>query len=330
MADETTKRLLLERLARLQGSHSISEIRGLIPDVANIPDRTLRRWLSKAVDQRLLVRHGERRGTRYEPVRRSETPSFRFLQDKTPVQREQILKSLRDLWTHHSTAIEGNTLTLGDTHFLLEDGLTVSGKPIREHQEVIGHASAITLIYQMLSAPVTENTLFELHRAVQAEIFHDAYKPVGAWKVEPNGTYTIDSDEESVYLEYAHPRDVSPLMAEVLLRLNTEEAKQVALADAPQWYAAIHTAVVHIHPFWDGNGRIARLIANLPLLQSGLPPVVIPKERRREYIQLLAEYELSCGMLTKASGPWPQPNLLAGFTRFVAGCYQTTRDLLGA
>ena len=330
MADKTTKRLLLERLAQAQSPLSISEVRELIPGAETVPARTLRRWLSEAVDQRLLLRHGEKRGTRYQPVTRLETPSFKFLQDKTPVQREQILKNLRDLWTHHSTALEGNTLTLGDTHFLLEEGLTVSGKPIREHQEVIGHASAITLMYRALSGPVTENTLFELHRAVQTEVIHDVYKPYGAWKVEPNGTYTISANDESVYLEYAHPRDVPALMAEVLQRLNTAEAKQVTCEDAPRWYATIHAAVAHIHPFWDGNGRIARLIANLPLLQSGLPPVVIPKERRREYIQLLAEYELNCGTLTKASGPWPKPDRLAGFTRFVTECYQLTRQLLEA
>ena len=176
MAHEKTKRLLLEQLARVQGSLSISEIRGLIPGAETVPDRTLRRWLKKAVDQRLLLRHGEKRGTRYQPVKRFETPSFEFLQDKTPAQREHILKNLRDLWTHNSTALEGNTLTLGDTHFLLEEGLTVSGKPIREHQEVIGHASAITLIYRALSGPVTENTLFELHRAVQTEVIHDVYQ----------------------------------------------------------------------------------------------------------------------------------------------------------
>lgn len=330
MADKTTKRLLLERLALEQGPLSISQIRGLLPGLEAVPDRTLRRWLSDAVDRRLLRRHGEKRGTRYEPVRRPGLPPFKFLDGKTPVQRAQVLKHLRDLWTHHSTAIEGNTLTLGDTHFILEEGLTISGKPIREHQEVIGHASAIDLMYQALSEPLTENTMFELHRAVQAEVVHDAYKPNGAWKVEPNGTYTIGADDERVYLEYAHPRDVPALMAEVIERLNSAEARQLTYQNAPAFYAAIHAAVAHIHPFWDGNGRIARLIANLPLLQSGLPPVVIPKERRREYIQLLAGYELACGTLTKASGAWPHPDRLTGIIRFVAECYQTTRERLGA
>lgn len=328
MADKATKRLLLERLARHQEPLSISEIRELIPATQTVPDRTLRRWLSEAVDQRLLLRHGEKRGTLYQPIKRPEIPRFRFLDGKTQIQCEQILKKLRDLWTHHSTAIEGNTLTLGDTHFLLEEGLTVAGKPIREHQEVVGHASAITLIYRALSGVVTEETFFELHRAVQTEVIHDVYRPCGAWKVEPNGTYTIDANEQSVYLEYADPRDVPELMDEVIQRLNSSEAKQLNLDDAPSWYATVHAAVVHIHPFWDGNGRIARLIANLPLLQSGLPPVVIPKERRREYIQLLAEYELTSGTLTRTSSAWREPDRLADFTSFVAECYQTTRELL--
>jgi len=328
MADKSTKRLLLERLAQEQGSLSISQIRELIPAAETVPDRTLRRWLNEAVEQRLLIRHGEKRGTLYQPIKRPGIPRFKFLDGKTPVQREQILKKLRDLWTHHSTALEGNTLTLGDTHFLLEEGLTVSGKPIREHQEVIGHASAITLMYRAVFEVVTTETLFELHRAVQTELIHDVYRPCGAWKVEPNSTYTIDANDQPVHLEYAHPRDVPELMDEVIQQLNTAEARQLTFENAPSWYATIHAAVVHIHPFWDGNGRIARLIANLPLLQSGLPPVVIPKERRREYIQLLAEYELTSGTLTRASGAWPKPDGLAGFTWFVAECYQTTRELL--
>ncbi|CAB1065103.1 hypothetical protein D1BOALGB6SA_9900 [Olavius sp. associated proteobacterium Delta 1] len=71
---------------------------------------------------------------------------------------------LRDLWTHTSTAIEGNTLTLGETKFVIEEGLTVAGKPLKDHHEVVGHARAIELIYDMVGKTEIEDTdLFELH-----------------------------------------------------------------------------------------------------------------------------------------------------------------------
>lgn len=61
--------------------------------------------------------------------------------------RQSLLHQIRDLWTHTSTALEGNILTLGETKFVIEEGLTVAGKPLKDHQEVMGHARAIELIY---------------------------------------------------------------------------------------------------------------------------------------------------------------------------------------
>jgi hypothetical protein len=78
VADNATKRLLLERLAQEQRPLSISQIRGLIPATETVPDRTLRRWLSEAVDQRLLLRHGEKRGTVYQPIQRPKSRSSSF------------------------------------------------------------------------------------------------------------------------------------------------------------------------------------------------------------------------------------------------------------
>jgi Fic family protein len=62
-----------------------------------------------------------------------------------------LLTQLRNLWTHTSTAIEGNTLTLGETAFVLSEGLTVSGKPLKDHEEVVGHARAIDLVYGLIN-----------------------------------------------------------------------------------------------------------------------------------------------------------------------------------
>ena len=115
-----------------------------------------------------------------------------------------------------STRTISNTLSLGDTHFILEEGLTVSGKPLRDHQEVIGHARAIELLYFSLNEPLTADIVFSLHKAVQTEAVSDIYKPHGHWKIEPNGTYAVGPDSKQVFIEYALPVDVPSLMLEVI------------------------------------------------------------------------------------------------------------------
>ena len=94
------------------------------------------------------------------------------------------------------------------------------------------------------------------------------------------------------------------------------------------FYAKIHAGIAHIHPFWDSNGRIARLLGNIPLLRAGLPPIVIPNEERRQYIQLLADYELAVGTIDRKTGVWPKPELLEDFTAFCGECYSVTRELV--
>jgi len=294
----------------------------------SVSDRTVRRWLNEASNQGKLTIEGERRTTTYLPTPGGrKKPIFKFLEGKTKSLQEETLKLLRDFWTHHSTALEGNTLTLGDTQFILDEGLTVSGKPIKEHQEIIGHASAITLIYKMLDTGVSKNSFFDLHKAVQSEIIYDIEKPYGAWKVEPNGTRVIGDNDKPVYLEYAHPKDVDKLMRLVISFVNGSTQCE-SIDEAINAYVKIHIAVAHIHPFWDGNGRIARLIANIPLLRAGLPPIVIPSEKRREYIQLLSKYELTVGKLTPDSGLWPNEELLKDFKFFCHQCYQQTLEII--
>ncbi|OUS32340.1 cell filamentation protein Fic [Thalassotalea sp. 42_200_T64] len=293
-----------------------------------VSERTVRRWLKEAEKEGKLIVHGQRRTTTYTStsIGKGNTP-FKFLEGKSKSLQEQILKSLRDFWTHNSTAIEGNTLTLGDTQFILDEGLTVSGKPIKEHQEIIGHASAIELVYRMLETGVTEQSFFDLHKSVQSEIIFDIDKPYGAWKVEINGTRVLGADNKPIYLEYAHPAHVEFLMSEVIILINENNHFKTP-QDAIKLYTMIHAAIAHIHPFWDGNGRIARLIANIPLLKAGLPPIVIPNERRREYIQLLASYEMNIGKLDKMTGALPAIELLDDFELFCTQCYEETLNII--
>lgn len=295
-----------------------------------VPERTLRRWLSDWVDEGHVTRTGKGRASRYQfnKDQNSRKPTLGFLNKLDDDLKTTLLNQLRDLWTHTSTALEGNSLSLGDTHFILEEGLTISGKSIKDHQEIVGHAQAIDLLYQSLEQPLSQALIFNLHQAVLTERINDIYKPVGSWKVEINGTYAISEQGKQVFIEYAHPIYVPELMEALIDTINTINVKAVDVSNAAVTYAKIHMAVAHIHPFWDGNGRIARLLANIPLLKAGLPPLLIQHSQRRQYLQQLAWYQLRVGQLNKTTGLWPQIDELDGFTDFCEGEYSTTKDLV--
>lgn len=299
---------------------------------AELPRRTLRRWLCEWVADGLVECSGVGRSTRYRHISPSTggtAPApLGLLRGLDNDMKADLLAQIRDLWTHTSTALEGNTLTLGDTHFVLQEGLTISGKPIKDHQEVIGHARAIDLLYRSLSDPLTEDIVFDLHKAAQTEQITDIYKPNGAWKVEPNGTHAVAADGSQVFIEYAMPHFVPVLMTEILDYINSMSSGAVTPASAHEYYAKIHMGVVHVHPFWDGNGRIARLIANIPVLKAGLPPLTMPQEERRTYMELLAEYQIGIGRLNDETGVWPDGSRLAGFSQFCETHYEATRKLV--
>ena len=255
---------------------------------------------------------------------------FAFLKDLDNDIREALLVQLRNLWTHTSTAIEGNTLTLGETAFVLEEGLTISGKPLKDHEEVVGHAKAIDLVYDFIrrKSDLTEKDLFDLHNAVQTERIIDVYKPVGAWKAEPNSTVIVSGDDQIIF-EYASPKDVPELMQSWLaLFQNTCKEKTLNREEALTAYVFLHISFVRIHPFWDGNGRIARLIANVPLIRTGYPPIIIPKGRRQEYIEALSEYHIAVGTVTARSELLPDVDKLDRFKRFCAESWSDSIKLV--
>lgn len=143
------------------------------------------------------------------------TKNFKLLEGLNSDIQQSLLTQLRDAWTHTSTAIEGNTLSLGDTKFILDEGLTVSGKPI-----------------------------------------------------------------------------IWPSFTSILF------------------------------------GRFARLAANIPLLNAGLPPLVIPSEQRRQYIDMLARYQLGVGVITPDTGVWPNETKLLPFSEFCRQAYCVTQALV--
>lgn len=189
--------------------------------------------------------------------------------------KEILLKQIRNLWTHTSTAIEGNSLTLGDTEFILEEGLTVAGKPIRDHQDVIGHAKAIEIVYQLIEKNcIAEEDVFSLHRVMLIDPVLDVYRPVGAWKAEDNFTNYIDQQGKQKWRQYPSARKTPALMAEWLEKFNQALQQTLSRDAALMTYADLHLDFVSIHPFFDGNGRMARLLCNIPVLRAGFLPLL--------------------------------------------------------
>jgi fido (protein-threonine AMPylation protein) len=255
---------------------------------------------------------------------------MKIFHELDPDLKKSLKAALRDLWTHTSTAIEGNTLTLGETRFVIEEGLTVSGKPLKDHNEVIGHAKAIDLIYDLVKASeLTEDALFNLHKAVMDSTGFDFYKPVGAWKNDLNGVnFFNEKTGKQDYIEFPPPGEIPALMKDWIELFNSRLRKKLSPEKALDVYSELHTSFVSIHPFFDGNGRVARLVSNIPVLKAGLPPVIIEKTQREKYIQLLGNYQLEAGPDLPRPGKLFDPPALASFKQFCRESFKASQQLV--
>jgi excisionase family DNA binding protein len=174
--------------------------------------------------------------------------------------------------TYNSNAIEGNTLSLQETRAVLEDGVTIGGKSMREHLEVTNHKKAIDLVESLAKKKkITEKDILDLNAIILDRIIPDE---AGFYR---NSMVLIRGSQ------YRPPSaaKVPALMKEFIGLLNMEPDGVVAHA------ARVHFEFVHIHPFIDGNGRGARLLMNLLLMRNGFPPTYILKQERRRYISSL-------------------------------------------
>ena len=242
---------------------------------------------------------------------------FRFLKNLDEDIANDVIRELRDLWTQGSMDVGGSVRILEETAFFGYIGMTESSRPLEKYQEITGHARAVDIVFDLArgASEVGEGDLFRLHRVLMSAGNVDAGEPSGVWKHEPNGTY-VHHGETLTYYEFAAPEDVPCLMGKWIVMLNRLSASTHSLADAVNAYATLHMALVLIHPFCDGNGRMARLIANLPVLRAGFPPIPIPRERRDEYIHLLSAYKLAQGKLDDGTCLLPANAELHDFVRF--------------
>lgn len=180
-------------------------------------------------------------------------------------------------WIYHSNAIEGNTLTLQETRLILETGLTVGGKSLREHFEVTNHQEAIQYIDHLLEKDVDITTYHvrQIHKLVLSNIDDDK---AGAYRSTQVRIAGADHTPPEAW-------EIPRLMTAWSDWLSAQQAKTHPVALA----ALVHHRLVAIHPFIDGNGRTARLVMNLSLMRKGYPPTVIRKIQRKQYYRVLAE-----------------------------------------
>lgn len=219
----------------------------------------------------------------------------------TKTAQKLLQDELKIQWTYNSNSIEGNTISLGDTAFIIEYGLTVKGKSLKEHNEVIGHARAIDLIYDYLAKDTLgKQDLFDLHKAIQTNIVIDIECPIGAYKVVENGRF-VKVDDKREYQPYPHPCDIEYLMDIWFGEFRNITKADLTLAEAIKKYTRSHIGFTAIHPFFDGNGRVGRLLANIPMLKNGYLPLIVSVENRDIYIDLLSRYNLYSNVLDKNS-----------------------------
>jgi len=194
-----------------------------------------------------------------------------------PLVLEKFEQSFIIEYTHHSTAIEGNTLTLAETKLVLEDKISVGAKPLREIYEVINHQKAFNFIERQISEnqKLDENTLKDTHQILmenimQGGIYRNCEVRITGAKHKP------PSANEAFYQ-----------MKDFFADLYTKNISNAIISAA--W---THAEFVKIHPFIDGNGRTARLIMNYRLMENGFLPVSIPNENRLKYYSVLENYDL--------------------------------------
>ena len=181
-------------------------------------------------------------------------------------------------YTHNSTAIEGNTLSLIETKLLIEDKISVGGKDLREIFEVTNHAKAFDYVRECAEngKPLDENTVKDIHQLLMENIF-------------PGGIY------RNINVRISGASFQLPAPNEMYIQIKNFFADLPYKRNIPpiEYAAWIHAEFIRIHQFTDGNGRTARMIMNYQLMSDGWLPVSVAKDDRLDYYKTLEEYAVN-------------------------------------
>lgn len=204
-----------------------------------------------------------------------------------------ILQKMRADWTYHSNAIEGSTLSQGDTLFFLQQGLTVKGKPFKDFLDARNHAEAIDILFDVVAnnRNVSESLIKEINALLlNGTSYTPAQTPTGQATIKPltAGQYKQLPNHvlkgDGTLHQYVPPEQVSVQMGELVEYVNQAETQKIHPILAS---AVAHYNMVRIHPFDDGNGRGARILMNLILMRAGYFPAIVKRDEKDEYLSAL-------------------------------------------
>jgi Fic family protein len=207
-------------------------------------------------------------------------------------------------FNYNSNHIEGNTLTYGQTKLLLIFGETSGNADFKDYEEMKAHNVGIEMIRREAAdknRPLTESFIRELNKTILVENYWkfaqtesgDKTKieiKVGEYKSRPNSVITQTGEK----FNYASPEETPAMMNDLVKWFNTESENKtytpIELA------TLLHYRYIRIHPFEDGNGRIARLLVNYVLLRNDLPPIIIKSKEKSDYLKLLHQCDIETGL----------------------------------
>ena len=202
----------------------------------------------------------------------------KFLDSLRPLDRLQLERLKEEFFVeyiYNSTSIEGNTLSLNETKLVLEEGIAIGGKSLREHLDITNQKEALDWITTIVKEKkdIRESDILALHRITLKGI-----SDYWAGKYKTSQNRVLGSK-----LKTTPPYKVSIEMNNLTYELNINKNKYNPIEIA----AVAHHELVRIHPFVDGNGRVARLLCNLILMKHGYPPIMIRANDRKKYFECL-------------------------------------------
>jgi len=210
-------------------------------------------------------------------------------------QREKLFRQLRISITHHSNAIEGTTLSFGETKELLEHGNTAGAKPLAEQLVILGFAKAYDVIIREATNPnniINSSFIKDIH----AIMFEDALKVSPEFISKPIGAYRLDERYiKGVDIKLSAPYMISNDIENLLYRIKSNNMSLLDISD-------FHIQFERIHPFADGNGRVGRLIMAYQAIQNNIIPPLIENEHRDDYLKAINDKDDLCLFLDESIG----------------------------